>query len=71
MYILDGGKKVKATSFGFGGVSEGFISGYSEGYNYDKKNMWMWYLLFALIIVATILFIMWFIKRRKMKSGFY
>lgn len=71
MYLLDGGKKVKANSFNFGGNSEGFSMGYQEGYNYEKKNMWMWYILLALIIIATILFIMWFIKRRKMKMGYY
>jgi hypothetical protein len=67
MYFLDGGKKIKASSFGFGGISEGF----SEGYNYDQKNRWMWYLLFAMILVSVILFVMWLVKRRKLKGGFY
>ncbi len=63
MYYVDNGKEVKATSFRFGGMS--------EGYNYDKKNMWMWYVLIFLFVVSVILFIMWMIKKKKVKMGLY
>ena len=70
MYYQDGNKKVKVQGFNFGGSSEGFSMGVSEGYNYEKKNMWMWLVLLALIIVATVLFIMWMVKKRKLKGGY-
>lgn len=64
MYYDDNGQKVKASSFRFGGVS--------EGYNYDKKNMWMWWVLIALFVISVILFIMWMMKRnKKVKMGMW
>ena len=65
MYYDVDGKKVKASSFSMGGVA--------EGYSDKKIPAYAWWILIALGVVSTILFIFWMMTKdkKKAKIGFY